>query len=274
MFTKGFPARNADPIMLVCSLLAVRIPTCMHHQARAPEPMERPLQTPKLRLIVGVPTRTVAPILHTSTPHPSTLSPHPHTHAPAPALPSPAPRADQSPTPQWAGWLLFCVGFGMEMDSSERLDGFERTVEKFTWCAPPSSPFLPSLASRGLACRYVFCVVGLLAVGTMVYYTLHKPPGLLPIGLGLSAFALAMVGGPLDETGHFLWDCGEEDEYGETFTGPGCQEETYSNMSMMFAGALLYATSMAVVLYVCTLAPSTKFTLKLGRSDLHAPLGN
>ena len=47
MFTKGFPARNADPIMLVCSLLAVRIPTCMHHQAHAQGPMERPFTTPQ-----------------------------------------------------------------------------------------------------------------------------------------------------------------------------------------------------------------------------------
>ena len=43
-------------------------------------------------------------------------------------------------------------------------------------------------------------------------------------------------------------------------------------MAMMFSGVLIYAMSMAVVLYVCTLAPSTKFTLKLGRTDLHAPL--
>merc|ERR1719345_409360 len=91
---------------------------------------------------------------------------------------------------------------------------------------------------------------------------------LLSAGIGL-----LFAGGPLDETGPYLWQCHSEDPVsGLKFTSQGCQEETYDNMSMMFYSVFFYAFFMSVVLYFTSHAPTTaRFSIR-GAANLDLPM--
>lgn len=140
-------------------------------------------------------------------------------------------------------WLLFVIGFGAESNNPDRLPSWSNSVEKFSW--------------------YLFCVIGLLAIISIFANMSYKKPLALALSQLFTALAMLFAGGPLDSTGHYLWDCREEDSNGDRFTGQGCQEATYDNMSLMFSAILLYAMAMCVVVYVTTMAPTTtRMTLR------------
>ena len=129
----------------------------------------------------------------------------------------------------------------------------ESKVEKFTW--------------------YIYCVAGILAIIAVIANAIYKKPAMLSVSLLMTGIALLFAGGPLDETGHYLWQCHSKDPYTEErFTSQGCQEETYDNMSMMFYAIFFYALFMATVLYFTSHAPTTaRFSIR-GAANLNLPL--
>lgn len=150
-------------------------------------------------------------------------------------------------------WILFVVGFAFESSNPNRIEGWNDEVEKFSW--------------------YIFCISGILAILFIGLNSAYKRPTLLGLSLFTTSFALLFAGGPLDETGHYLWECGQRDEFGERFTGVGCQEETYDNMCLMFSAVLCYAVFMLAIVFVSSFAPTTtRFTLRSAANvDLSTP---
>jgi len=143
----------------------------------------------------------------------------------------------------WVCWFLFVIGFGLESNNDERPDNWSDGVEKFSW--------------------YLYCIIGLLAIMAIFANMSYKKPTVLACSQLFAAMSLLFVGGPLDETGHFLWKCRQKDSNGERYTGKGCQEETYDNMSLMFSACFLYSCAMCIVVYTTTMAPTTtRMTLR------------
>ena len=61
---------------------------------------------------------------------------------------------------------------------------------------------------------YVFCFVGLIAVVLVIINAMQKKPIYLGTSLLAVALSLLFAGGPLDETGHYIWECRNPDAEG------------------------------------------------------------
>ncbi|EDQ92440.1 uncharacterized protein MONBRDRAFT_22102 [Monosiga brevicollis MX1] len=112
--------------------------------------------------------------------------------------------------------------------------------------------------------RFMFAVLGLLAVLCLLGYSFRKSKALLKSGLLLSLISLVAVGGPLDDSGRFLWNCMQKDPTtGSRYEPQGCQEETYDNYALIFTGSFTFALFHTLATYFATMAPMhSRFTFK------------
>lgn len=138
-------------------------------------------------------------------------------------------------------WICFVVAFGLESNNPQRPDDWSKGVEKFTW--------------------YCFCFLGATAIALVILYLVQKQVTGHAYALFITALALLMAGGPLNESGHFIWKCHQDD-----FAPAGCREETYDNMCMIFSTVLVYSACMSIITLLTTMFENKpKFTLRGAR---------
>eukprot|EP00040_Diaphanoeca_grandis_P013731 m.69376 g.69376 ORF g.69376 m.69376 type:complete len:169 (-) comp24083_c0_seq1:227-733(-) len=145
-------------------------------------------------------------------------------------------------------WICFVIAFALESTNPERPADWSKGIEKFTW--------------------YCFCFLGATAMALVILYLVQKQVTGHAYALFATALALLMAGGPLNESGHFIWKCQQDD-----YAGVGCREETYDNMAMIFSTVLVYSTCMSIVTLVTTMFENKpKFSLRGARGVIEDPL--
>lgn len=64
--------------------------------------------------------------------------------------------------------------------------------------------------------RYLFSVFGVVAGLATIFYATHKKNIWLKLCVLTSVIAFVSCGAPLDDSGHFIWQCHQKDENGLT----------------------------------------------------------
>eukprot|EP00049_Salpingoeca_infusionum_P000842 m.42789 g.42789 ORF g.42789 m.42789 type:complete len:170 (+) comp10736_c1_seq1:168-677(+) len=121
-----------------------------------------------------------------------------------------------------AGWATFVIGFGLENANTDQLGNWGTKSERFLW--------------------FILAIFGVLAGFSSVIYAISKRRWLLTVTVISSLISMMAVGAPLQQTGNFIAECYQStNTAGETHQGVGCQEVTYDNFTLMFAGSLVFS---------------------------------